>query len=637
MGRAWFTEYEHISTDFENLTIVCPKITCASFVEKVVTAGTPAQAAVAATDPTIAFNEITEGIFGRKVYIIVDTEDMQGDDVTIELVRHDDGTNAVKSVTNGTADVASFTATVGDTTPLEDINGNNPYGNLTDFEDKAIFKIDIRPHARADFDTWAQEINTATSPSLKVRVKPDDAQLIVEYNDTGVDNSHTHPDGFIFGQYEVENKNVYEIYHKDNVFNNNPNFNDYGNTQRRRPISKLTNNSTNTLGYIYKDLNDNEHEVCESEIFEVSEKFTNTGSTPLTTPNSYIQAQQAFEDVLTDLNPHPNPPASNPNRKIPIFTDDFQQVNDALVQNRLTETPDDLFQMLTDYRNIINGGVTDAQIDAQITAQIAAQNLQAPNQNIPQAPQNPINIPQTVETLFNHSNDVQRQNMIIIQGVIDQTIYALEGVDARFTCQYPRGIFTSGDTGGNYTRKYYENTNVTTPVNIKLINALFETEITPTSKFHVQHALNYTSGNLSISFYYNASRRRYVNPDLFAGFIGALAQLNYAHSTAHVVSTGFSFPDASCYPSVSHINGKACDTLYFNQLQNINPNLPNNQMGTYQQPFINALYEYGFNTHLSAFNFTHITPNASHDDHLHSYRFNRYVNQNNRNFIENLL
>lgn len=592
MGKVWFDEFAGISLNFAALNIISPRIINANFAQKHVTAGT---GTTPATDPTVGLRAITEGIIGRKVFIAVETENMQGDDITIELVRHDDGTNDVLSVTNGTADVASFTATVGDTTALEDINGNNPYGNPGDFEDMAIFKVDFRPNSRADFDTWAQQINTATAPEIKVRVKPADSGAFVKYNSTGNDTSHTHPDGFIFGQYDIENKSVYEIYHVDNTFNFNPNFNDYGNAQRRRPISKLVNDFTNAVGYIYIDLDDNEHEVCESEIFDAVEKDRDQ------IPANYNQAQTAFEDILLRLNPNPNNPATN----IQIFTNDAQQVNDALVQNSLTETPANLFQMLVDYRNLLNGGLTDAQIVTNLNAQ--AQNVQA---------------------FMNNSTAAQRASMLIIDNVLDQTSYALEGVDARFTCEYALGVVTSGDTSQTLRRRYYRNMNITTP--IKLIDAQFEALINLPSKTANQPALNYNSGSLTIAFNYRASRRRYANPDVFAGFIGALAQLNYVHSAAEVISSGFSFQDGSCYPSSTHVNGVACDTMYFNQV---------GQLELYQQPFIDALWDYGIYDHLMGDNTTlfptvynHARRLARHNDHLHSYRFNH----NNRNFVHAL-
>lgn len=308
MGRAWFTDFENISADFDNLNIVCPKISNANFMQKQVTAGTPAKAAVpaqgtnpeqpavAATEPTIAFTEITEGIFGRKVFIVVDTEDMQGDEVSIELVRHDDGTNDVLSVTDGTADVTHFTARVGDISVLEDINGDNPYGNLTDFEDKAIFKIDVRPHARADFDTWAEEIDTASAPSLKVRVKPVDSDLVLEYGSTGEYTNTTNPNGFIFGQYDIENKNVYEIYHKDNLFNTLGTHTHNAQVVRRR-ISSLENDSSTDVIYFFHNISDNIYEIStcvKSQVRRRSngKKIAST-SVAANVPSGYAASQNA--------------------------------------------------------------------------------------------------------------------------------------------------------------------------------------------------------------------------------------------------------------------------------------------------------------------------------------------------------
>ena len=43
-----------------------------------------------------------------------------------------------------------------------------------DFTDKAIFKLSLRPHTRATFDTWAETIHDAGTdlPSIEIEVIP---------------------------------------------------------------------------------------------------------------------------------------------------------------------------------------------------------------------------------------------------------------------------------------------------------------------------------------------------------------------------------------------------------------------------------------------------------------------------------
>ena len=53
-----------------------------------------------------------------------------------------------------------------------------------------------------------------------------------------------------------------------------------------------------------------------------------------------------------------------------------------------------------------------------------------------------------------------------------------------------------------------------------------------------------------------------MNPDLFAGFIGTLAQFYESNSQNYVVGEGFTYEDGTCYPTNTHANGKAFDTNY---------------------------------------------------------------------------
>ena len=67
---------------------------------------------------------------------------------------------------------------------------------------------------------------------------------------------------------------------------------------------------------------------------------------------------------------------------------------------------------------------------------------------------------------------------------------------------------------------------------------------------------------MTIAFGYKNTRRRSMNPDLFAAFIGTIAQFHESNSQNYVVGEGFTYEDGSCYPSKSHTNGKAGDLYY---------------------------------------------------------------------------
>jgi len=107
-------------------------------------------------------------------------------------------------------------------------------------------------------------------------------------------------------------------------------------------------------------------------------------------------------------------------------------------------------------------------------------------------------------------------------------------------------------------------------------------------------------------FKFHKTLRVYANPNLFAGFIGALAECSFDE----IKCTGSTYEDSSCYPSVSHVNGASIDTAYLDKK-------------TDEQKFIDALWKFGFKLHYvgSSMNYTHGTKDKHHNDHLHSGNF----------------
>lgn len=118
--------------------------------------------------------------------------------------------------------------------------------------------------------------------------------------------------------------------------------------------------------------------------------------------------------------------------------------------------------------------------------------------------------------------------------------------------------------------------------------------------------LNYSKDSLIIKFVWHETLRIYSNPELYAGFIGALAECSFST----IKCTGSSYKDSSCYPSTTHVNGESIDTTYLSKK-------------TDEQKFINALWKFGFKLHYVGLNmsYTHGTPDKYHSDHLHSGKF----------------
>jgi hypothetical protein len=193
-------------------------------------------------------------------------------------------------------------------------------------------------------------------------------------------------------------------------------------------------------------------------------------------------------------------------------------------------------------------------------------------------------------------------NLPAIVSTIDYSQYQSEGVDARTSYVFATGVVTVGHPGSTYVPRYYANQ----VDNIEMIPTVFLAEVTLDSNTDIQPALNRVCGDRRIMYGFQATRRRSANTDLFAAFLGALAQCSYQD----IVLEGFSFPDGTCFPSVSHANGKAVDSNFLTTLVR-------------QNVFVNALWDYGIRSHgrgrsgwLAQIVHSHYL--AGHETHLHS-------------------
>jgi len=181
---------------------------------------------------------------------------------------------------------------------------------------------------------------------------------------------------------------------------------------------------------------------------------------------------------------------------------------------------------------------------------------------------------------------------------INYTAMNVAGVDAKKSYTLSNNdVYTEGKDGGwGYTHLYY-----------KATSEKIEMVVMPNS------GLNYSNGKLIVKFVWHETLRRFSQPEVFAAFIGALAECSYKD----IDSGGSSFKDGSSYPSKTHNNGFAIDTGY---LLKSNGKLDT----TRQQKFITAMKKFGFVGQIkgSASKFSSLTgttgSNSKHNDHLHS-------------------
>jgi hypothetical protein len=223
----------------------------------------------------------------------------------------------------------------------------------------------------------------------------------------------------------------------------------------------------------------------------------------------------------------------------------------------------------------------------------------------------------------------QQQDFALIQNTVDYSNYQAEGVDVRVSYIFENGVISKGYPNGTYPDRYYSNQNE----NIVLINAQIGADqiLENINGYNLFTGINFVSGNIRMRFSFYKTRRRYADPNLFAGILGALAKTNFnqvvspeARTYLSIICQGFSFKDGTCFPSVSHTNGKAFDTNYLST-------------EVLEDRLTNALWFYGINVHLRGNTswkprIDHSTYHDRHEDHLHSGG-----NNFNMNFIETLL
>lgn len=184
---------------------------------------------------------------------------------------------------------------VGDTSALNDKNGECNYINLADFEDKALIKVRLMSDSE-QFDIWAKNIaqweSVASSlqvsrgsleevflPTIGLEVKPAN-KLAVKYDESKAQTTSLGKGIFLKPggeRFALKGRIIYEIYDPDNTYNfldgeyevtvGNGSNKTKKNIKRR--IGRVNNDFSDKVIYWYRDAMDNTHEIAECDYFDV--------------------------------------------------------------------------------------------------------------------------------------------------------------------------------------------------------------------------------------------------------------------------------------------------------------------------------------------------------------------------------
>lgn len=195
-------------------------------------------------------------------------------------------------------------------------------------------------------------------------------------------------------------------------------------------------------------------------------------------------------------------------------------------------------------------------------------------------------------------------------------------------------VYSNGTLGDGATDKWYANQ--TGSVDLVNMDIAANEGVGP----QIFEAFNYNQNGVIIRYGFQHTRRRSIQPDLFAGFLGSLAQFRQEGHNHYIVSQGFSYSDASCYPSAEHVNGEAGDlNLLTDQQDGVNTILTASNFDFDNQVILrNILFDFGFesgrsedfsntsnastadNTSTRLPHTTH-TATPRHNNHLHIHGF----------------
>lgn len=236
---------------------------------------------------SVSFERINEGILGRQVYLVLETNNMRGLEIDVYVQPTDNvltGNTNDLTLSQGTNNLNKFTTTVGDYTPLNNTSDSHShYTNLNSLSDKAIIKLELKPPTANAFNQWAQNIGQS-SCNIKLSAERADGQEVAFKNDA---EEKSGKGEFLQNEnFRITNSNVFEIFHPDNEYNN---YQQHDNN--RRLLGKILNPETSSVKYFYHTAIDTQIEVSTLTVQSVAER-TN-GAVLNSLPPRYTQSYPA--------------------------------------------------------------------------------------------------------------------------------------------------------------------------------------------------------------------------------------------------------------------------------------------------------------------------------------------------------
>ena len=210
---------------------------------------------------SVSFERINEGILGRQVYLILETNNMRGLEIDVAVKPSDNiisgGTDAL-TLKQDSSYHSVFSSKVGDFTALNNLEGKHDhYTNLAILQDKCIIKIQLLPQSTETFNMWRENIDNKTG-HLAIEVKRTDGLKYAFKHEATEQNSAK-----IFLQdvpFIIKNKTIYEIYNTEN---------EYKLINDEFSMGLIENGSSKNVRYFYHDKIDNEHDFGEFPVITV--------------------------------------------------------------------------------------------------------------------------------------------------------------------------------------------------------------------------------------------------------------------------------------------------------------------------------------------------------------------------------
>lgn len=232
-----------------------------------------------------------------KIYAVVETSGLRNREIylNVRTGRTDvlgEGLNSNLNL-NG---ILRFSAQVGD------ISTTTNFSNRNNYQDIAVFEIDIRPREINDVRRWERLIENSTDRGLYLYMIVDAHSPNEDYeityqngrnpNADGSPNMQSLPNAYLdldLRFLKVVNRETYYIYHEDAMTDNHR-------------IERIENQQATIARYLYIDENGRRHNVCECDLSTVRRR--NNGQTIANVPPRHIRRERLPEEGDAEYNYH---------------------------------------------------------------------------------------------------------------------------------------------------------------------------------------------------------------------------------------------------------------------------------------------------------------------------------------------